>query len=71
MPKPRADSVFKARELKDGSGFQVIMISSELALDFLIGDFSSEAQANEWIRKDSASWLARRKAEIERISVSH
>jgi len=67
MLKSKTDSVFKARELKDGSGFQVIMISTEHAPDLLIGDFSNEAQANEWIKKDSASWLARRKVETERV----
>ena len=62
MSKSKTESTFKVRELKDGSGFQVVMNSDERAADLLIGDFSNEAQANEWIRKDSGSWLARRKA---------
>jgi hypothetical protein len=68
MPNPKTEPIFKVRELKDGSGFQVIMFSSEQAPELLIGDFSNEAQAKEWIKKDSISWLARRKTEIESAS---
>lgn len=60
MLKSKTESAFTIRELKDGSGFQVIMNSSEHTPDLLIADFSSEAQAKEWIRKDSAAWLAKR-----------
>jgi hypothetical protein len=71
MPNPKTESIFKVRELKDGSGFQVIMVSSGQPPELLIGDFSNEAQAKEWIRKDSISWLARRKIDIESTSVTH
>ena len=61
MLKPKTDSVFKIRELKDGSAFQVVLNSVGKTPELLIGDFSNEAQANEWIRKNSASWLSSRK----------
>ena len=61
MPEFRTASAFKVRKLKDGSGYQVVMDSQEHAPELLVGDFPNEGGANEWIKKDSLTWLARRK----------
>jgi len=60
MPKPMTEPRFKVRELKDGSAYQVVMDPQDRAPELLIGDFPNEAEAKEWIRKDSVAWLARR-----------
>jgi hypothetical protein len=54
-------SAFTVRELKDGSGYQVVMNSQEHMPELLIGDFPNETEAKEWIKKDSVAWVARRK----------
>jgi len=61
MSKPKAENTFKIRELKDGSGYQVLLDAQEHAPELLIGDFPNEAEAKEWIKKDSAAWISRRK----------
>jgi hypothetical protein len=61
MPESKNKVTFKIRELKDGSGYQVVMDPQERGPELLIGDFSNETEAKEWIKKDSVAWLARRK----------
>jgi hypothetical protein len=61
MPNSMTEPGFKVRKLKDGSACQVVMDPQEQASELLIGDFSNEAEAKEWIKKDSAAWVARRK----------
>jgi hypothetical protein len=61
MLKSKTASAFKVRELKDGSGYQVVMNPQERAPELLIGDFPNEAEAKEWVKKDSVAWLAKRK----------
>jgi hypothetical protein len=47
-------------ELKDGSGWYVRLAWPTGAREDI--DFSSEAEAVEWIRDKSAAWLAKRVA---------
>jgi hypothetical protein len=61
MPNSMTEPKFKVKRLKDGSACQVIMDPQEHAPELLIGDFPNEAEAKEWIKKDSAAWVARRK----------
>jgi len=61
MPNSMTEPGFKVRKLKDGSACQVVMDPREQAPELLIGDFPNEAEAKEWIKKDSAAWVARRK----------
>jgi hypothetical protein len=63
MPNPMTEPKFKVRKLKDGSACQVVMDPQERAPELLIGDFPNETEAKEWIKKDSAAWVARRKIE--------
>jgi len=61
MPNSMTEPGFKVRKLKDGSACQVVMDPQEHAPELLIGDFPNEAEAKEWIKKDSAAWVARQK----------
>jgi predicted dithiol-disulfide oxidoreductase (DUF899 family) len=55
-----ATPTMELHELKDGSGWYVRLHRSTGGSEEI--DFSSEAEAVEWMRDKSAAWLAKRAA---------
>jgi hypothetical protein len=65
MPKFKEASAFIVRRLKDGSAYQVLTGPQENAPGTLIGDFSNETDARDWIKKNSEGWRAKHKDGID------
>jgi hypothetical protein len=53
----------RPRELKDGSGWYVLVQWKDRPSE-QVGRFSSEAEAQDWVEHSSASWFDKRYGEI-------
>jgi len=49
----------RPRQLKDGSGWYVLVLWGVLPSE-QVGGFASEEEARKWIDQDSARWLSKR-----------
>jgi len=67
MAKFKEASAFIVRRLKDGSAYQVLTGPQEHAPGTLIGDFPSETDAKDWIRKNSEGWRAKHKGDVDPV----
>ncbi len=56
MRKPEKKPEMRPRELKDGSGWYVLVNWGDRPSEQW-GGFQSEAEAQQWIDQDSANWL--------------
>jgi hypothetical protein len=56
MIKPEKKPEMRPRELKDGSGWYVLVIWGNMPSE-QVGGFPSEEEAQQWIDHYSASWL--------------
>ena len=67
MPKLENASAFVVRRLKDGSAYQVLTGPQEHAPGTLIGDFPSETDAKDWIKKNSEGGRAKHKGDVDPV----
>ena len=59
MAIPISTPRLEARQFKKGEGWYVLVTSSSGSTTN-VGHFSSEAEAEQWIKKDSVTWLKAR-----------
>ena len=59
MATPISPPRLEARQFKKGDGWYVLVTSSSGSTTN-VGHFANEAEAEQWIKQDSAAWLKAR-----------